>query len=147
MAVNESESSKIPFGPGATRAALAQLSGPQRLPDGKFIEPKLLAEVVAKGAVEVMAGMREVSQLAELLVDDVYCLLRDRAISAKLARVERGELAQRPNFRVTSSRIQQPREGAIEAVVLLQGPTRVRAVTLRIVKKNDRWKVAAVAIL
>ena len=119
----------------------------ERLPNGKFFEPHQMAELVAKGAVEILAGIREPSQLADLLADDVYCLLRDRAAEAKAARLARGEMAQRPHFRVTSSRIQEPREGAIEAVVLLQGPARVRAVTLRIVKKNDRWKVAAVAIL
>jgi hypothetical protein len=120
---------------------------PVRLPNGKFADPKRLAEIIAKGAVEVMAGMREASQLAEFLAEDVYLALRDRASTAKVARVSKGDLAPRPAFTVISSRIQEPREGAIEAVVLLQSPARVRAVTLRIVKKNDRWKIAAVAIL
>ncbi|MEN9287491.1 MAG: hypothetical protein RLZ88_161 [Actinomycetota bacterium] len=139
--------SKIALADDSARTALGQLYEPARLPNGKFIEPRILAEVVAKGAVEIMAGIREASQLADLLADDVYVLLRDKASQAKLARIKRGELPQRPTFKVTSSRIQQPQPNAIEAVVILQGPSRVRAVTLRIVKKNDRWKVAAVAIL
>lgn len=142
-----SNGSKIAFEGDSARTALGHLCEPARLPNGKFIEPRILAEVVAKGAVEIMAGIREASQLADLLADEVYTLLRDKSSQAKLDRVKRGELAQRPAFKVTSSRIQQPQPNAIEAVVLLQGPTRVRAVTLRIVKKNDRWKVAAVAIL
>lgn len=147
MVMSGSKGTKIAFDDDSARVALGHLSDPARLPNGKFIEPRILAEVVAKGTVEIMAGMREASQLADLLADDVYTALRDKASQAKMARINRGELAQRPTFVVTSSRVQQPQPNAIEAVVLLQGPSRVRAVTLRIVKKNDRWKVAAVAIL
>ena len=50
-------------------------------------------------------------------------------------------------FEVASVRSQSPRDGVIESVVLLKGPTRVRAVTLRLEGYNNRWRATSLAVL
>lgn len=110
-------------------------------------DPSDLIRLLASGVVEVMAGMRDVTQLSNWLSEDVYLRLRERASQAKLARAARAEPAKRPTFEVTSLRVQSPANGVIEAVVLLQGPTRVRAVTLRLEGYNSRWHATNLAVL
>jgi hypothetical protein len=110
-------------------------------------DPTQLIQIVAKGVVEVMAGMRDVNQLGELLSDDVYLKLRERATQAKQARASRNEQANRPIFEITQVRKQSPADGVFEAVVLLQGPTRLRAVTLRLEGYNNRWRTTSLAVL
>lgn len=110
-------------------------------------DPSDLIRLLASGVVEVMAGIRDVTQLANWLSEDVYLRLRERASQAKVARAARAEPAKRPSFEVTSLRFQSPASGVIEAVVLLQGPTRVRAVTLRLEGYNNRWHATNLAVL
>ena len=110
-------------------------------------DPSDLIRLLASSVVEVMAGIRDVSQLANWLAEDVYIRLRDRASQAKLARSAKAGAVKRPTFEVTSLRFQTPANGVVEAVVLLQGPTRVRAVTLRLEGYNNRWHATNLAVL
>lgn len=110
-------------------------------------DPSQIIRMVAKGVVEVMAGMRDVNQLGVWLSDDVFLRLRERATQAKQARAARSEAVSRPTFEITQMRMQSPADGVIEAVVLLQGPTRLRAVTLRLEGYNQRWRTTTLAVL
>ena len=121
--------------------------GKQRNSTDELGDPSELIRLLASGVVEVMAGMRDVAQLAGWLSEDVYLRLRERANQAKTARASRSEPAKRPSFELTSMRFQSPAMGVVEAVVLLQGPTRVRAVTLRLEGYNNRWHATNLAVL
>jgi hypothetical protein len=121
--------------------------GKQRNSACELGDPSELIQMLASGVVEVMAGMRDSAQLAPWLSEDVFLRLRERSNQARLARSSRSEPVKRPNFEVNSLRFQSPASGVIEAVVLLQGPTRVRAVTLRLEGYNDRWHATNLAVL
>lgn len=125
----------------------AELFGKQKNSSDELGDPSQIIKLVAKGVVEVMAGMRDVNQLGQWLSDDVYLKLRERATQAKLSRASRAEPANRPHFEITQMRKQSPADGVFEAVVLLQGPTRLRAVTLRLEGYNQRWRTTSLAVL
>ncbi|MDE2591804.1 MAG: hypothetical protein KGL41_02980 [Actinomycetales bacterium] len=124
-----------------------ELFGKQKNTSEELGDPSQIIKLVAKGVVEVMAGMRDVNQLGQWLSDDVYLKLRDRATQAKVARAARAEPANLPHFEITQMRKQSPADGVFEAVVLLQGPTRLRAVTLRLEGYNQRWRTTSLAVL
>jgi len=121
--------------------------GRQHNSSSDLADPEPILRLLAQGVVEVMAGMRDPAQLANWLADEVYLKVRERALGAQQARASRGEPVGRSYFEVASVRSQSPRDGVIESVVLLKGPTRVRAVTLRLEGYNNRWRATSLAVL
>jgi hypothetical protein len=119
-----------------------QYSRTQDLPD-----PVESLKVLATGVVEVIAGTRQVDQLARWLSDDVYQRLQFRARRAEAQRVEQGVKAHYQNLRVGGLRTCSPRDGVIESVVLLSSRSRTRAVTIRLEGINSRWRATSVSVL
>ena len=119
-----------------------QYSRTQDLPD-----PVESLKVLATGVVEVIAGTRQVDQLARWLSDEVYQRLQFRARRAEAQRVEQGVKAHYQNLRVGGLRTCSPRDGVIESVVLLSSKSRTRAVTIRLEGINSRWRATSVSVL
>ena len=103
--------------------------------------------MLAKGAIEVIAGSRDISQLSPWLSEDLYLRLRDRAALANQQRGVKGDRPSRPSFELASLKYQSPQDGVVEAVVLLRGITRVRAVTVRLEGYNSRWRAVNLSVL
>ena len=119
-----------------------QYSRTQDLPD-----PGESLKVLATGVVEVIAGTRQVDQLARWLSDDVYQRLQFRARRAEAQRVEQGVKAHYQNLRVGGLRTCSPRDGVLESVVLLSSRSRTRAVAIRLEGINSRWRATSVSVL
>jgi hypothetical protein len=119
-----------------------QYSRTEDLPD-----PVESLKVLATGVVEVIAGTRQVDQLARWLSDEVYQRLQFRARRAEAQRVEQGVKAHYQNLRVGGLRTCSPRDGVIESVVLLSTKSRTRAVTIRLEGINSRWRATSVSVL
>jgi hypothetical protein len=119
-----------------------QYSKSSDLPD-----PVESLKALATGVVEVIAGTRQVDQLARWLTDDVYQRLQFRARRAEAQRVEQGVKAHYQNLSVGGLRTSSPRDGVIESVVLLSSKSRTRAVTIRLEGINARWRATSVSVL
>jgi hypothetical protein len=119
-----------------------QYSRTQDLPD-----PVESLKVLATGVVEVIAGTRQVDQLARWLSDDVYQRLQFRARRAEAQRVEQGVKAHYQNLSVGGLRTCSPRDGVLESVVLLSSRSRTRAVAIRLEGINSRWRATSVSVL
>ena len=122
------------FAPQPTRRAA--------LPD-----PAPLATNLARCVVEIVAGAREIEQIARWVSDDVYAHLLKRVLIAARAREARGEVARRPAFTIGSVRVSEPSDGVAEAVVVIHGRARSRAVALRLEGLDRRWRATAVHVL
>lgn len=109
--------------------------------------PDALLRMLAPAVVEVIAGVRNISQLAAHLSEDVYGRLRDRSVKVAQERAKRGEVAMAPKLRVANMMNQEPRDGVVESVVLVQSPTRTRAVTIRLEGINRRWRATSVSLI
>lgn len=109
--------------------------------------PDQLLRMLAPAVVEVIAGVRNISQLAAHLSEDVYNRLRDRSVRVAQDRAKRGEATMAPKLRVANMLNQEPRDGVVESVVLVQSPTRTRAVTIRLEGINRRWRATAVSLI
>ena len=109
--------------------------------------PDQLLRMLAPAVVEVIAGVRNISQLAAHLSEDVYNRLRDRSVNVAQERAKRGEVAMAPKLQVANMLNQEPRDGVVESVVLVQSQTRTRAVTIRLEGINHRWRATSVSLI
>jgi len=152
MKGNNEPESKQPSKPRRPRAVKNQLEeadyfGEQYCKTEDLESPDTLLRMLAPAVVEVIAGARNITQLAAHLSEEVYGRLRDRAIKVAQERAKRGEEAKTPNLRVAKIKNQEPRDGVVESVVLVQSPTRTRAVTIRLEGINHRWRATSVSVI
>jgi hypothetical protein len=102
---------------------------------------------LAPAVVEVLAGVRGVDQLSNMLTENIYLKLRDRAARAARARSESQRELVRPTFVVSNLHQESHQPGVIQSVVLLNSSIRTRAVAIRLESRNRRWLATAVSIL
>jgi hypothetical protein len=126
---------------------LSEFFAPQRTPSTALPDPEPFLRNITRGVLEVFAGVREVDQLARWLTEDAYRKLMTRANLAARARSARGVPAKRPVHTMLSVHHSSPADGVIEAVVIVQGPARTRAVALRIEGMDGRWRTTSLALL
>jgi Family of unknown function (DUF6459) len=120
----------------------AQPASTSSLPD-----PGPLLENLTRCVIEVLAGARDLEQLARWVSDDVYRHLLKRVVLSTRARRARDQKATRPTFTIGSAAICQPRDGVVEAVVIVRGRARTRAVAIRLEGLDSRWRATAINVL
>ncbi len=119
-----------------------QPSSRAELPD-----PEPMVVNIAHCIVEVLAGARDLEQLARWVTDDVYAHLLKRDILAKRARAATGRAPVRPSFTVGGVRLCEPRDGVVEGVVVVHGRARSRSVCVRLEGLDRRWRATAINVL
>lgn len=126
---------------------LHEYFAPQPTPTVELPDPVPLLRSLTQGALEVLAGVREVDQLARWFSEDAFRSLATRANLSARARSARGVAPGRPTFEILSIRVCEPTDGVIEAVVVVAGPGRTRAVAVRLEGLDRRWRASSLAIL
>lgn len=102
---------------------------------------------MVRGVLEVIAGTRDPEQLVRWMSEEVYRTLLTRASLAARARSARRAQVYRVMHEIRSVRLSSPREGAIEATVIVTGRMRTRAVALRLENIERRWRITALHLL
>ena len=110
-------------------------------------KPEPLLENLTRCVIEILAGARELDQIARWVSDDVYRHLLKRVVLSSRARQAKGQIVSRPTFSIGSTTISEPRDGVIEAVVIVQGRARTRAVAIRLEGLDRRWRATAINVL
>ncbi|MCU1446451.1 Rv3235 family protein [Cryobacterium sp.] len=110
-------------------------------------DPEPLLINLTRCVIEVLAGARELDQLARWVSDDVYRHLLKRVVLSARARAVKGQRAQRPTITIGRVTINEPRDGIIEAVVIVHSKVRVRAVAIRLEGLDNRWRASAINVL
>jgi hypothetical protein len=110
-------------------------------------DPAPLLENLTRCVIEILAGARELEQIARWVSDDVYRHLLKRVVLSTRARQATGQRASRPTFSIGSTVITEPRDGAVEAVVIVRGRARTRAVAIRLEGLDKRWRATAINVL
>lgn len=126
---------------------LAEYFAPQPTPADQLPDPAPLLRSLARGVLEAIAGVREVDQLARWFSEEAYRSVVTRANLAARARSARGVAPARPTFVIRTLRVTHPRDGIVEAVVVVAGPGRTRAVAVRLEGLDRRWRATSLAIL
>lgn len=126
---------------------LSEFFAPQRTPSTALPSPEPFLRNLTLGVLEVFAGVREVDQLARWLTEEPYRKLVTRANLAARARSARGMPAKRPVHAILSVHESSPADGIVEAVVIVRGPARTRALAVRLEGMDGRWRATSLALL
>ncbi len=126
---------------------LSEFFAPQPTRAADLPDPEPLLRSLTQGALEVLAGVREVDQLARWFSEDAFRALVTRANLSARARSARGVAPARPSFRILSIRHSAPADGVVEAVIVVVGPGRTRAVAMRLEGLDGRWRASSLAVL
>lgn len=110
-------------------------------------DPRPLVENLTRCVIEILAGARELEQIARWVTDDVYRTLLTRSTISARARAARGARAVRPTFSVGTPRLCEPRDGVVEAVTVVTSRARARAVAIRLEGLDRRWRASAISVL
>lgn len=121
--------------------------GHQPSPRSQLPDPEPLLINLTRCVIEVLAGARELDQLARWVTDDVYRHLLKRVVLSARARAVKGQQAQRPTITIGRITMSEPRDGVVEAVVIVHSRVRVRAVALRLEGLDHRWRASAIHVL
>jgi hypothetical protein len=121
------------------------LFGPQPTRRGDLPDPDQWAGHIAQAVVEVMTGSRPAPQVIRWLTPEVYAVVARRgALAARRAQGPHRRPARRATVRRV--RVCEPADGVAEAaVVVIDGP-RVRALAMRLVGQDGRWRVDALQV-
>ena len=125
----------------------AEFFAPQPTPTQALPDPEPLLRNLTLGVLEVLAGVREIDQLARWLTEDAFRALAVRANLATRARSARGVRATRPVHAILSVHHSSPADGIVEATVVVAGPARTRAVAMRLEGRDRRWRATSLALL
>lgn len=109
--------------------------------------PAPLIENLTRCVIEILAGARDLEQISRWVTDDVYRHLLKRVVLSARARQVKGRVATRPAFTIGSTSVCEPRDGVVEAVVIVRGRARTRAVALRLEGLDERWRATAINVL
>ena len=145
MATTPASTARVPHTSRSTQ--LAEFFAPQRTPSTALPTPEPFLRNLTLGVLEVFAGVREVDQLARWLTEDAYRKLVTRANLATRARSARGVVAKRPVHTIMSVHESSPADGIVEAVVVVRGPARTRALAVRLEGMDGRWRATSLALL
>ncbi|GAA1689500.1 hypothetical protein GCM10009808_02990 [Microbacterium sediminicola] len=120
---------------------------PQPTSTSDLPDPDVFLRNIARGVMEVFAGVRDVDQLARWLAEDAYRKLVTRSNLAARARSARGQAPQRPVHTIIAVHHSSPRDGVVEGVVVVRGPARTRAIAMRLEGTDGRWRTTSLALL
>lgn len=119
----------------------------QPSPRSSLPGPTPLLENLTRCVIEVLAGARDLEQISRWVTDDVYRHLLKRVVLSARARQAKGRAPARPTFSIGSISQFEPRDGVVEAVVIVRGRARVRAVAIRLEGLDSRWRATAINVL
>ncbi|CAN5282069.1 hypothetical protein BH11ACT2_BH11ACT2_08140 [soil metagenome] len=137
----------LPSKPILPRSVPDEFFGHQPTTRENLPDPEPLLENLTRCVVEILAGARDLEQIARWVTDDVYRHLLKRVVISTRARQARRRIASRPAFTIGTTRICEPRDGVVEAVIIVHGRARSRAVALRLEGLDRRWRATAINVL
>lgn len=109
--------------------------------------PKPIIAGLTRNVVEILAGARDLDQVARWVSDDVYKMLLKRTVLSARARQARGERVSRPAITLGPTHCSEPADGVVEAVTVVHGRGRSRSVAIRLEGIDRRWRATAIAVL
>lgn len=122
-----------------------QWHAPQRTGSADLPDARAWAANIGQAIIEVVRGRRSPPQLIRWLTPDVYAQVAELALTTTRAR-RNGSVTPSPPARVRRVILCEPVDGVAEAsLVVCDGP-RVRAIALRLVGLDGRWRVEALSL-
>jgi Family of unknown function (DUF6459) len=110
-------------------------------------DPEPLLINLTRCVIEILGGARELDQIARWVSDAVYRHLLKRVILSERARRIKGVRPVRPSFTIGRVISTEPRDGIVEAVLVVHSRARSRAVAIRLEGLDSRWRASVINVL
>lgn len=110
-------------------------------------DPRETVDLMVPQVLESVHGMRDPRQLSRWVSHPVYLAIQNRSISVRLKNATIKKPTARPVFALGNVVVSEPRDGVAEAAAVVHGPTRVRAVALRLEGLDNRWMMTSFRML
>ncbi|WP_183086546.1 Rv3235 family protein [Mycetocola zhadangensis] len=134
-------------GPGTNHFDSEGYFGHQATPTEQLPPPEPLLENLTRCVMEVLRGARDIDQLGRWISEDVYKHLLKRQLISARARQVKGVPATRPVLVIGRITTSSPRDGVVEAVVMVYEKPRARAVAIRLEGVDRRWRATSIGVL
>ncbi|WP_183091988.1 Rv3235 family protein [Mycetocola lacteus] len=136
----------------APAQAQAQAQAPAQAPaqhPPRTLRPGVEIEIarIALAALEALAGMRDVSQLARWLTPEVYTGLERQATLARRGRSAHGQSERHVAYRLGPPHFCRPTVHTVEATIIAHGPVTSVAVVLRLETHGAHWRASVLHVL
>jgi hypothetical protein len=123
-----------------------QFFGPQRTLRDDLPDPTAWAGRITLALLEVMTGVRPAPQVLRWTSPEVYAVVARRSALVARRVAEGNAPRTRPRLRVIRVRVCEPADGVAEATVVISDGPRVRAVAVRLVGQDGKWRVSALQV-
>ena len=145
-------SNALPSDPAPLRHVRARFQsdeffGHQPTGRAELPNPEPLLQNLTRCVIEILAGARELEQISRWVTDDVYRHLLRRVLLSSRARQAKNQVIVRPSFTIGRVSICEPRDGVVEAVIVVTSRARTRAVAIRLEGMDNRWRATAINVL
>ncbi len=121
--------------------------GQQPTKTAELPDPQPMVENLARSVMEILAGCRDLDQIARWVSDDVYRNLLQRVHISKRARAVKKQGIIRPTFGMGNTIVTHPSDGVVESVVIVHGKARSRSIAIRLEGLDGRWRATAIHVL
>lgn len=133
--------------PRTSRFSTDEFFGHQVTSRAELPNPTPMVENLSRSVLEILAGARDLDQIARWVTDDVYRHLLQRVHVSQRARAIKKQPVTRPHFTLGNTIITEPADGVVEAVVIVHGRARSRSIAMRLEGLDGRWRATAVHVL
>ncbi|MFT4122656.1 MAG: Rv3235 family protein [Microbacteriaceae bacterium] len=137
----------LPSKPIRSRFLADEFFGQQPTSTLDLPDPAPLLENLTRCVIEILAGARDLEQIMRWVSEEVYRHLLKRVMISQRARQAKGLVPSRPGFAIGSTTVCEPRDGVVEAVVIVHSRARTRAVAIRLEGLDRRWRATAINVL
>ena len=113
----------------------------------EFPDPVGQLKFLAPAVMEILEGVRAVSQVGGLVTEDIYQRLKERSAAQARERFGAANRKPWPNIKVTRIHLEYTTPTVVQAIVLLSNEKRTRAAAIRLEGRNHRWVATAISVL
>ena len=123
-----------------------QVFGPQRTLSADLPDPTRWAARIGLALLEVMTGARPPTQVVRWTTPEVYAVLARRSARVSRRMAEGRTPRERARIVIQRVRVCEPADGVAEAALVVRHGPRVRAVAIRLVGQDGKWRVSALQV-
>jgi len=130
-----------------TARQVEEFFGRQRTSGELLPDPRPLAVNLTRYLVEILAGVRDLEQIARWLEEETYAALLQVVTIRARARSAKRQAPSRPRFQLGPTHVDAPASGVVECVTVIHQQPRCYPIAMRLVGLDGRWRAVQITVM